>query len=836
MIVLEANQTLNAKASVASKIVVTMFGMELNTTSSVETYKMLKQGVLTTALAGFAYTATANGPTFIRAVHISNIDTSDRTFQLMVAGTSAAANEITPAAMTILAGGMATYTDGEGWRFIDSSGRVIMGAATGGTPAIVLGTAAAAGVATTYLRDDDTIVAFDATVPVTQASADAAATGSVAVAARRDHKHGMPTFISSERLASSTTPAAVSTAGAVGTGTTDARDDHVHAHETGHIVHDTIWDTAGDLAVATAADTAAKLALTVPAANILNVLGVVNGETTPTWKAAHDGTDPAAIGTVAVGTSLFTSHRDHVHATGAGTPSTQAFGDAAVIGTGPAASMTDHKHAMPAAPTTIANDTFWAAKGDLAVATANDAAAVVGIGATAGALRVVAGTAAWDTASVATPAAIGTSGAAGTSANPSSHDDHSHAHEPGHVVHDTVWDALGDLVYGSGADTATKLAGQITTTKKYLQQTGDGAVSAAPAWNTIAHSETTGQTATDHHVAPAAGPDAAITTDTGSAAGTASTFARSGHGHNITVLTTKGDIFTYSTLPLRLGVGSNTQVLTADSTTATGLKWATPSSGGSVATDVIWDAAGDLALGTGADTAARLAITVPAANILNVLGVVNGETTASWKAVHDGTAPIIQAFGDIAAAGFALTAAHRDHKHGMPAATVTKTRWLPSDSGGNQTLISTATKNIIGTAPDSQVTTLLPDAASTGNMWEIEVPWDWSTGAITYVLYWSPGSTDAVAHTIAWSTDVLELIPGSATDVTAAGTTTAWTGGSAARTANLIYVEASQTLLTPTAAGNLIRATFRRIGGDAADTYVGVVRLHGVLLSYTATR
>lgn len=60
------------------------------------------------------------------------------------------------------------------------------------TPTIALGTAAAAGAATTLVRSDATIVAFDATVPVTQAFGDAAAVGAAAVAARRDHKHGMP--------------------------------------------------------------------------------------------------------------------------------------------------------------------------------------------------------------------------------------------------------------------------------------------------------------------------------------------------------------------------------------------------------------------------------------------------------------------------------------------------------------------------------------------------------------------------------------------------------------------------------------------------------------------
>lgn len=45
-------------------------------------------------------------------------------------------------------------------------------------------------------------------------------------------------------------------------------------------------------------------------------------------------------------------------------------------------------------------------------------------------------------------------------------------------------------------------------------------------------------------------------------------------------LTTKGDIWTYSTTNARLGVGSNNQVLTADSSAATGLKWATPAASG----------------------------------------------------------------------------------------------------------------------------------------------------------------------------------------------------------------------------------------------------------------
>lgn len=44
---------------------------------------------------------------------------------------------------------------------------------------------------------------------------------------------------------------------------------------------------------------------------------------------------------------------------------------------------------------------------------------------------------------------------------------------------------LGDTLYASGATTLTKLAGNTTTTKQYLSQTGNGSVSAAPSWATI---------------------------------------------------------------------------------------------------------------------------------------------------------------------------------------------------------------------------------------------------------------------------------------------------------------------------------------------------------------
>jgi hypothetical protein len=47
-------------------------------------------------------------------------------------------------------------------------------------------------------------------------------------------------------------------------------------------------------------------------------------------------------------------------------------------------------------------------------------------------------------------------------------------------------------------------------------------------------------------------------------------------GGSTSPLTTKGDLYTYSTANARLGVGTNGQVLVADSAESTGLKWSTP--------------------------------------------------------------------------------------------------------------------------------------------------------------------------------------------------------------------------------------------------------------------
>jgi hypothetical protein len=45
--------------------------------------------------------------------------------------------------------------------------------------------------------------------------------------------------------------------------------------------------------------------------------------------------------------------------------------------------------------------------------------------------------------------------------------------------------AVGDTLYGGASGAATRLAGNTSTSRKFLRQTGDGAASAAPVWDTL---------------------------------------------------------------------------------------------------------------------------------------------------------------------------------------------------------------------------------------------------------------------------------------------------------------------------------------------------------------
>ena len=75
---------------------------------------------------------------------------------------------------------------------------------------------------------------------------------------------------------------------------------------------------------------------------------------------------------------------------------------------------------------------------------------------------------------------------------------------------------LGGLLYYGTAGAPTELAGNTTTTKKYLTQTGNGSASAAPAWSSLAASDL-----------PAGSVIQMVNTQTGAFASSASTIPNS---------------------------------------------------------------------------------------------------------------------------------------------------------------------------------------------------------------------------------------------------------------------------------------------------------------------
>jgi len=104
------------------------------------------------------------------------------------------------------------------------------------------------------------------------------------------------------------------------------------------------------------------------------------------------------------------------------------------------------------------------------------------------------------------------------------------------------------------------------------------------------------------------------------------------HTDTLTGTVVAGDIIYGNATPkwARLPKGTAAQVLTMNAG-ATAPEWATPAAGGgAVATDVIWDAKGDLAVGTGADTAVKL---TAGANGATLQALSTEATGLIWRAI-----------------------------------------------------------------------------------------------------------------------------------------------------------------------------------------------------------
>ena len=91
---------------------------------------------------------------------------------------------------------------------------------------------------------------------------------------------------------------------------------------------------------------------------------------------------------------------------------------------------------------------------------------------------------------------------------------------------------------------------------------------------------------------------------------------------------------------------------------------------------------GDIIIGNVTPKWSKLAISVPAATFINLLGVANAELRPSWKALFDATVPGTIAPSDAAAAGTATVAARRDHAHATPATYPATAHALSAHSAG----------------------------------------------------------------------------------------------------------------------------------------------------------
>ena len=103
-------------------------------------------------------------------------------------------------------------------------------------------------------------------------------------------------------------------------------------------------------------------------------------------------------------------------------------------------------------------------------------------------------------------------------------------------------------------------------------------------------------------------------------------------------LTTKGDLYTFSTVDARLAVGANDTVLTADSAEATGLKWATPAAGGMtlISTTTLTGASVSLTSIPQTYTDLRLVIRdfYPATNDATIVMTFNADTSGNYTYVR----------------------------------------------------------------------------------------------------------------------------------------------------------------------------------------------------------
>jgi hypothetical protein len=216
---------------------------------------------------------------------------------------------------------------------------------------------------------------------------------------------------------------------------------------------------------------------------------------------------------------------------------------------------------------------------------------------------------------------------------------------------------LGDIIYGGSGGSSERLGGNITTTRKFLSQTGDGSNSASPSWQGVAISD--------------------LPTVTIAKGGTGET-VKAAAFDALAPSTTKGDLIGHNgTDNIRLPVGADGAVLVASSASASGLAWDTVAGGSSVFDDSVFriqdnsDSTKKLAFETsGISTGTTRTLTPP-----NASDTIVGATAAQTLTNKTLASPIISSISNSGT----LT---------LPTSTDTLVGRATTDTLTNKTLVS----------------------------------------------------------------------------------------------------------------------------------------------------